>query len=98
MSTETSTTPILVMEEITKAFGGVHALKSVNFALMAGEVQALVGQNGAGKSTLIKILAGAITPYTGMIQFDGRPVSLSSPADALHLGVGTVYQDPLVYP
>src|SRR6266567_1101009 len=58
MSTETSTAPVLVMTDITKTFGGVHALKGVNFDLKAGEIQALVGQNGAGKSTLIKVLAG----------------------------------------
>src|SRR5437764_150816 len=98
MSTETSTAPVLVMTDITKTFGGVRALKGVNFDLKAGEIQALVGQNGAGKSTLIKILAGAISPDAGSIQFDGKQVSLSSPSDALHLGIGTVYQDPLVYP
>lgn len=100
MSTETSTAsaPVLVMEEITKTFGGVHALKHVNFDLRAGEVQALVGQNGAGKSTLIKILSGALSPDAGTIRVDNAVVSLSSPSDALRLGIGTVYQDPLVYP
>jgi rhamnose transport system ATP-binding protein len=98
MSTETSTAPVLVMKDITKTFGGVHALKGVNFDLKAGEVQALVGQNGAGKSTLIKILSGAISPDAGSIEFDGKPVTFSSPSDALRLGIGTVYQDPLVYP
>jgi len=86
------------MTDITKTFGGVHALKGVNFDLKAGEIQALVGQNGAGKSTLIKVLAGAISPDAGSIQFNGKHVSFSSPSDALHLGIGTVYQDPLVYP
>lgn len=105
MSTETSTTStavstnsVLTMEGITKAFGGVQALKGVNFDLRSGEVHALIGQNGAGKSTLIKILAGALPPDAGTISIDGKPVSLSSPADALHMGIGTVYQDPLVYP
>src|SRR5947209_3684399 len=96
MPMETSTAPVLVMTDITKTFGGVHALKGVNFDLKAGEVQALVGQNGAGKSTLIKILAGAIAPDAGSMQFDGKQIAFSSPSDALHLGIGTVYQDPLV--
>jgi ABC-type sugar transport system ATPase subunit/ribose/xylose/arabinose/galactoside ABC-type transport system permease subunit len=98
MSTEAATAPILEMTDITKTFGGVQALKKVNFDLKAGEVQALVGQNGAGKSTLIKILSGAIAPDAGSIRFANKEVSFSSPSDALRLGIGTVYQDPLVYP
>ena len=98
MPTAVSAGPVLTMKGITKAFGGVQALKGVNFDLRAGEVHALVGQNGAGKSTLIKILAGALTPDAGTISIEGKFVSPSSPADALHMGIGTVYQDPLVYP
>lgn len=89
---------VLVMQGIDKSFGGVHALKGVDFTLDAGEVHALVGQNGAGKSTLIKILSGATSPDAGSIAVDGHVVTLSSPADGLRLGIGTVYQDPLVYP
>jgi rhamnose transport system ATP-binding protein len=89
---------VLEMQGIDKSFGGVHALIDVAFDLQAGEVHALVGQNGAGKSTLIKILAGALQPDAGMIRIDGQPVTLASPATALRLGIGTVYQDPLVYP
>src|SRR5919204_375419 len=89
---------VLLMEGIDKSFGGVHALKGVDFELEAGEVHALVGQNGAGKSTLIKILSGALTPDAGTIRIDGQVATLSSPADGLRLGIGTVYQDPLVYP
>ena len=98
VSTAVSAGPVLTMKGIKKAFGGVQALKGVDFDLRAGEVHALVGQNGAGKSTLIKILAGALTPDAGTISIEGKSVSLSSPADALHMGIGTVYQDPLVYP
>jgi rhamnose transport system ATP-binding protein len=89
---------VLEMQGIDKSFGGVHALIDVAFDLQAGEVHALCGQNGAGKSTLIKILAGALQPDAGTIRIDGQPVTLASPAAALQLGIGTVYQDPLVYP
>ena len=89
---------VLEMQGMDKSFGGVHALIDVAFDLQRGEVHALVGQNGAGKSTLIKILAGALQPDAGIIRIDGVPVTLASPGAALRLGIGTVYQDPLVYP
>jgi rhamnose transport system ATP-binding protein len=89
---------VLEMQGIDKSFGGVHALIDVAFDLQTGEVHALCGQNGAGKSTLIRILAGALQPDAGTIHMDGGPVTLASPAAALQLGIGTVYQDPLVYP
>ena len=89
---------VLEMQGIDKSFGGVHALIDVAFDLQPGEVHALCGQNGAGKSTLIKILAGALQPDAGTIRIEGQPVTLASPAAALQLGIGTVYQDPLVYP
>ena len=57
------------------------------------EIVALVGDNGAGKSTLVKILAGAHPPSSGSIAFEGKPVTLASPVDALRLGIATVFQD-----
>ncbi len=65
-------TPRLEMRDITKNFGGVHALGGVTLKANAGEVHAVCGENGAGKSTLMKILAGAITDYGGEILLDGQ--------------------------
>jgi len=86
-------TPRLVMREITKNFGGVHALGGVTLKAGAGEVHALCGENGAGKSTLMKILAGAITDYGGEILLDGRPVRFSGPRDAEDSGIRIIYQE-----
>lgn len=83
---------------MSKSFGGVQALRRVDFELRAGEVHALVGQNGAGKSTLIKILSGALAADSGQVLYEGRPVHLASPKVAQDMGIATVYQDPLVYP
>jgi D-xylose transport system ATP-binding protein len=78
---------------VTKKFGAVSALTDIELDVHAGEVVALVGDNGAGKSTLIKVLAGVHQPTSGDIRFCGKPVTLNSPADALGLGIATVFQD-----
>jgi D-xylose transport system ATP-binding protein len=85
--------PVLEMEGISKRFGAVQALTDVNFDVYAGEVVGLVGDNGAGKSTLIKCIAGIHPIDAGTIKFEGRPVNINSPKDALALGISTVYQD-----
>jgi ribose transport system ATP-binding protein len=84
---------LLTMRGIVKQFPGVRALDGVDLDVRAGEVHCLLGQNGAGKSTLIKTLAGAHQPDEGTIEFEGRPVTLSSPIAALRLGIATIYQE-----
>src|SRR3954469_11722065 len=83
----------LLMRNITKNFGGVHALRDVTFTARAGEVHALCGENGAGKSTLMKILAGAITDYDGRIVLDGAEAKFSGPRAAEDAGVRIIYQE-----
>lgn len=91
-------TPLLEVEKISKYFGGVIALKDVSMHVEAGSVTCLLGDNGAGKSTLIKALSGVHKPDEGVYRFDGKAVSLSSPRDALDLGIATVYQDLAMIP
>src|SRR6478736_4667413 len=74
--------PILELHDITKAFGGVEALRGVDFALSAGEIQGLVGENGAGKSTLMKIIAGVHADFSGRFVLDGRETHFRSARDA----------------
>ena len=81
------------MRDIGKSFPGVRALDGVTLDLYSGEVHALVGENGAGKSTLMKILAGALPADSGQIVIDGKPVQITSPAAAEHLGIGMIYQE-----
>ncbi|MQW90103.1 ATP-binding cassette domain-containing protein [Sinorhizobium saheli] len=96
--TEHSTNPektgaILSLKGVSKNFGAVSALTDIELDIHPGEIVALVGDNGAGKSTLVKILAGVHQPSSGTILFEGQPVTMSGPADALKLGIATVFQD-----
>ncbi|HUC17347.1 MAG TPA: sugar ABC transporter ATP-binding protein [Acetobacteraceae bacterium] len=83
---------------VSKAFGGVQALRNASFAARGGEVHALVGENGAGKSTLIKILGGRIPPDAGDILLDGQSLHLAGTADARRQGIGTVFQELTLLP
>ena len=88
-----STTAVLSLSGVSKRFGAVQALKDIEFDVNPAEVVALVGDNGAGKSTLVKTIAGVYTPDEGTMSFDGKPASVSSPGEAQHLGIATVFQD-----
>ena len=85
--------PHLRVTGISKRFGGVEALREVDFEAVRGEVIALVGDNGAGKSTLMKILAGSLVADSGEFFIDGEAVQINSPQDASALGIQIVYQD-----
>ncbi|WP_242103859.1 sugar ABC transporter ATP-binding protein [Lysobacter sp. M2-1] len=84
---------VLQARGLCKSFAGIAALEDVDLILRAGEVHALMGQNGAGKSTLIKLLTGVMRPDSGEMWVGGQAVSPSSPAQAQHLGISTVYQE-----
>jgi simple sugar transport system ATP-binding protein len=86
-------TEVLRVENVSKRFGPVTALRDVNLHLEQGEVLGLLGDNGAGKSTLIKILCGYHKPDAGTIYLNGEPVELHSVIQARKLGIDTVYQD-----
>lgn len=82
----------LEMRGITKRFPGVLANDHIDFDVHFGEVHALLGENGAGKSTLMRILYGLYHPDQGEILLNGRPVIISSPTDAINLGIGMIHQ------
>ena len=87
------TPPLLVMQDVTKAFPGVVALAGANLRVGPAEVHALIGQNGAGKSTLMKILNGAYRRDGGSVVLDGQAVDFRSPQQAQSHGVSTIYQE-----
>jgi D-xylose transport system ATP-binding protein len=85
--------PLLKLRGVSKNFGGVRALRDVDFHIAQCEVVAIVGDNGAGKSTLVKIIAGIHSSDGGEIHFAARRVSIRKPGDSAALGIATVYQD-----
>lgn len=90
--------PLLVVEGVSKQFSGIYALKEVSLDVGRGEILGLMGENGAGKSTLLKILSGVQPPSSGQLRFDGKPYAPSSPEEAQHSGIVTIYQELSLIP
>src|ERR1700734_1179801 len=90
--------PRLELTGVTKAFGGVQALRDVDFALRRGSIHGIAGENGAGKSTLMKIIAGVHAGDAGVMRVDGAPVRFRSTRDARAAGIGMVHQELSVAP
>jgi ribose transport system ATP-binding protein len=86
------------MEDVSKRFGGVQALRSANLEVEPGRIHAILGENGAGKSTLIKIMSGVIQPDEGRMSMDGREVKFPSPAAANDAGIVCIFQELSLMP
>ncbi|MDJ0629116.1 MAG: sugar ABC transporter ATP-binding protein [Rhodobacter sp.] len=99
MTTDPDTAPALRLRNVSKTFGGVKALQSVDFEVHAGEVHCLAGENGCGKSTLIKIVTGVYTPDPGgTIELFGERIASISPTKARALGIAVIWQDLALFP
>jgi ribose transport system ATP-binding protein len=83
----------LELKNICKHFGGIQALKGVDFHLKEGEIHALIGENGAGKSTLVKIITGVYKPDDGNIILNGQETTMENPIDSRKKGIGVIYQE-----
>jgi fructose transport system ATP-binding protein len=83
---------ILETRDLTKHYGGVHALQGANFVLRKGEHVAIMGDNGAGKSTFVRQITGVERPTRGEIVFDSQPVQFAGPLDARSAGIEAVFQ------
>ncbi len=87
------TTPVLALKDVRKSFGPIEVLHGVDFALLPGEVHALIGENGAGKSTVMKILGGFLDPTSGQVLLDGHPVTFRSGPEAEAQGIVVIHQE-----
>ncbi len=93
-----ATEPLVALDNVSKSYGAVRALRDGDIALRSGEVRALMGENGAGKSTLVKVLGGVIRRDSGEMRVDGEPVDFHSPHDARDAGIAVIYQEPTLFP
>lgn len=83
---------------ITKSFGALIANDGIDLRVETGEIHAILGENGAGKSTLMNILYGLLSPDSGQILVDEKPITISEPSDALAAGIGMVHQHFMLIP
>src|ERR1700721_658274 len=91
-------TPLLVLKKLDKRFGATHALKAVDLVFGGGEIHAIGGENGAGKSTLIKLLTGVHVRSSGEVYWEGQPVALATPHEAINHGINAVHQEVVLCP
>ncbi len=92
------TTEVLTIQDLSKSYGGVHALSSVSLGIESGEVHAVIGENGAGKSTLVKIVSGVVRRDNGTILMDGGEIQFNSPREALERGISIIHQELSMLP
>ncbi|MHC4726641.1 MAG: sugar ABC transporter ATP-binding protein [Planctomycetota bacterium] len=89
---------VLQAKNISKTFGGIKALDSVNLEIYRGQVNAIIGENGAGKSTLMKVLTGIYQEYDGQIILDGHKVAFANPKEAQNNGIAIIHQELSLIP
>jgi branched-chain amino acid transport system ATP-binding protein len=85
--------PLLSVEGISLAFGGVRALAGVDLAVAPGSITGLIGPNGAGKTSLLNCISGFYRPQAGRIAFDGRDVTRVAPDRRAALGIARTFQN-----
>ena len=89
--------PLLDVQDLSKSFGGIHAVRKVSFQLAEAELLALIGPNGAGKTTCFNMLMGQLRPDGGVVRLDGRNIAGLPPRKIWRYGVGRTFQITQVY-
>ncbi|WP_034639340.1 ABC transporter ATP-binding protein [Chitinilyticum aquatile] len=94
----TNTSPLLSVQDLKVAYGGIHAVKGINLEINKGELVALIGANGAGKTTTLKTLVGMVKPAAGSINFDGKDTARMAPYDFVSQGLVLVPEGRGIFP
>jgi ABC-type branched-subunit amino acid transport system ATPase component/ABC-type branched-subunit amino acid transport system permease subunit len=90
--------PLLVVENLSRSFGGLRAVQGVNLMVHARDRHAIIGPNGAGKSTLFNLITGRIKPDTGRVTFGGRDITGRPPHAIARAGIGRAFQITMIFP
>ncbi|ALK09801.1 ABC transporter ATP-binding protein [Blastochloris viridis] len=83
---------LLVLDGVSKSFGGLKAVDEVSFGVEAGRITGLIGPNGAGKTTLVNLISGLALPSAGRITFDGRDITTIEPHRVARAGIARTFQ------
>lgn len=94
---ESDTHAALGVDQLTKSFGGIHALNGVTFTVEPGEIVGLIGPNGSGKSTLFNVTAGQLAPDGGRVALDGRDITGQKAWRVARAGLGRTFQIPSLF-
>jgi ABC-type branched-subunit amino acid transport system ATPase component len=90
--------PLLVVEGLSRSFGGLRAVSDVNLVVHAGDRHAIIGPNGAGKSTLFNLITGRLKPNAGRISFAGHDITGHAPHQIARTGIGRAFQITMIFP
>ena len=96
--TDTATTPLLEIDNVTMQFGGLTALKAVDFSIQTGEILGLIGPNGAGKTTCFNVMTGVYQPTEGQVRFQGQPLGKLPRYKITKLGLARTFQNIRLFP
>ncbi|MGE3876625.1 MAG: ABC transporter ATP-binding protein [Parvibaculaceae bacterium] len=90
-------TPLLVTRGLSRSFGGLHAVRDVDFEVMPGEIRAIIGPNGAGKTTFVSLVCGRVPPSAGTIRFDGEDITHLPAHKRVRRGIAYTFQITSVF-
>ncbi len=90
-------TPLLTTTNLGRSFGGLHAVRGVNFEVMPGEIRAIIGPNGAGKTTFVNLICGRIEPSSGTVVFDGEDITSMPAHERVRRGIAYTFQITSVF-
>jgi ABC-type branched-subunit amino acid transport system ATPase component/ABC-type branched-subunit amino acid transport system permease subunit len=90
--------PLLVVEHLSRSFGGLRAVHDVSLMVHAGDRHAIIGPNGAGKSTLFNLITGRLKPDSGRVTFGGRDITGKPPHVIARAGIGRAFQITMIFP
>lgn len=88
----------LVVKDLCRNFGGLAAVKDLNFSVAKGEIVGLIGSNGAGKTTAFNVISGTLAPSSGSVVFNGRDITGKPPSQVVAAGLGRTFQSTSTYP